>query len=384
MTTQKRTPKTVLATLLATVAVIACIGGFAWFAGGGSQQEGGNPAGTDAVQPTETQTVEDMAGRQVEIPAEPQHIAALDSFSGEVCVLSGVGERLFGAPGGVISNQLLIRLYSELPSIERLSGNSVNAETLMAGDVDVVLVKSDLYTGSSETEKLERLGIPFVVVGYGTVEEQMEAIRLVGKVCGGDAAERAGAIADYYEQTVELVERRAAQVPQEERACVYHSVNGALTCDGAGSLGEDWIARTGAVSVSAQESPTGNSGDYEATLEQVYSWDPDLMICSSAAAAKEFQTEARWSGLGAVAEGKVRGLPVSSSRWGQRGDPETFLAMLWLGKELYPELYADIDLKETVTSYYRDIIGLEIDDETWKQILAGEGLRAQGSGNGGN
>lgn len=384
MTTQKRTPKTVLATLLATLAVIACIGGFAWFAGGGPQQPGSDPAGADATQPAATQTVEDMAGRQVEIPAEPRHIAALDSFSGEVCVLAGAGERLFGAPGGVISNQLLAQVYPGLADIERLSGNSVNAETLMAGGVDAVLVKSDLYTGSTETEKLERLGIPFVVVGYGTVEEQMKAIRLVGKVCGGEASERADAIADYYEQTAKLVEERAAQVPASERARVYHSVNGALTCDGAGSLGEDWIARTGAVSVSAQESPTGNSGDYEATLEQVYSWDPDLVICSSAAAAREFQTEARWSGLGAVAQGRVRVLPVSSSRWGQRGDPETFLAMLWLGKELYPELYEDIDLKETVTSYYRDIIGLEIDDETWEQILAGEGLRAQGSGNGGN
>ena len=54
--------------------------------------------------------------------------------------------------------------------------------------------------------------------------------------------------------------------------------------------------------------------------------------------------------------------------------------MLWLGKTLYPGQYEDINLKETVVAYYRDIIGLDIDAETWDAIVAGQGVRTEGSG----
>lgn len=55
--------------------------------------------------------------------------------------------------------------------------------------------------------------------------------------------------------------------------------------------------------------------------------------------------------------------------------------MIWLGSTLYPEQYADVDVKQTVIDYYQDIIGLTIDDATYEQILSGEGLRVQGTGN---
>jgi iron complex transport system substrate-binding protein len=57
--------------------------------------------------------------------------------------------------------------------------------------------------------------------------------------------------------------------------------------------------------------------------------------------------------------------------------------MLWLGQAIYPELYQEVDLKQTVIeAYYKDIIGLDIDDETYEMIISGEGLRKQGSGSG--
>lgn len=381
MTTQKRTFGTVAASCLVGALVVAvCLGASALANGGFDALRFGGAT----QQQVETKEVVDSVGRTVVIPADAHGIASFDSFAGNVCVLIGAGEDLMGAPGGVKSNELLKLLYPQLESIAQLSGDSVNVETLLDAGSDVAIVRRSLYEGGDETAKLDKLGIPYVVVDYGTVEEQIEAIELIGEVCGGQASDKASQIADYYRSTVELVEERAATIPEEDRKAVYHSVNDALLTDGAGSLGDDWITRVGAVDVSAGEPGTGTLGDYTATLEQVYAWDPDVIICSTAATCEQIKQDAQWQGMRAVADGSVYNLPVSTSRWGQRGDPEAFLGMLWLGKTIYPQAYEDIDLQDTVCAYYRDVIGIDIDEELWEQILSGTGLRVEGNGGQGN
>lgn len=379
----KKKPSQIIASVVIAVAVVAA------FALAGTMLASSNPSGgigdgssetTTSSAPADAKTVTDMVGRQVDVPADPQHIAAIDSFAAQVCVMSGAGEHVFGVPGGVMSSVLLQKVYPDLPNVERLTGDSINVEALAAGKVDVAFVKESSYAKTGEMDKLDQLGIPYVVVGYETVDEQIAAIELVGTVCGGAAQSKADELAGYYRKTVELVDERTARIPQEERLSIYHTINAELSCDGAGSLGEDWIRRCGAVSVSAVEPATGGHGDYYATLEQIYNWNPDAIICSSADTTAAIGADARWKGMAAVTKGQVYTLPVSMSRWGQRGDPETFLGMLWLGKTLYPQYYADVDLQQTVTEYYRDLFGIDIDEKTWQQILAGEGLREQGAG----
>lgn len=380
MTTQKRGMGNILASVAVGVAIIAACGLGLYFVDGGSFTGLFGGVSSAKQGSVEVHTVTDSVGRTVEVPADPQHIAAMDAFSGNVCVLSGAGEKLMGAPGGVASNELLQKLCPSLGDIQQLSGNSINVETLMAAGVDAALVKRDLYDGGEETAKLDKLGIPYVVVDYGTVEEQMEAISLVGQVCGVKASVKAESIAAYYRATVKTVEERSASLAADQKRRVYHSINDSLLTDGAGSLGADWIERTGAIDVSADQAGVGGMGDYSATLEQVYAWNPEVIVCNTAATRASIESDAQWQGMAAVTAKSVYNLPVSTSRWGQRGDPETFLGMLWLGKTLYPGQYEDIDLEETVVAYYRDIIGLDIDAETWGNIVAGQGVRAEGSG----
>ena len=378
--TRRRKARHVALSAVVAAAIAAAFALGAYLQGGGSLWDAFSFGGASGGA---TRTVVDSVGREVQIPEEPQAIAALDSFSGDVCVLAGADERLMGAPNGVRSNVMLQQLYPGLSQTAVLSGDTVNIETMAAEGVDVALVRREMHDAGEETAKLDQLGIPYVVVDYEDVEGQIAAIRLVGDVCGGDAARKADEIADKYQEAVDLVEERAALVSDDERVRVYHSINDALLTDGVESLGADWIARCGAVDVSADAQGSGTLGDYSATLEQVYVWDPDVIICNTAEAADYIASEASWAGLSAVEEGRVYNLPVSTSRWGQRGDPETFLGMLWLGKTIYPDLYADFDLKEWTVSYYRDVIGLDVDDQLWERILAGEDMRAQGSGTGG-
>ena len=321
----------------------------------------------------------DSAGRSVQVPDEPQHIAVMDSFSSEFAVMIGAGERLCGVPGGTKSDALLQEMCPSLSKASQLSGNMVNIDELASQGCDLAIVKTSM--AQTELAKLDRMGIPYVVVDYATVDEQLEAMELVGQACGGSAEQKAQSLVSYYRSVRDDVQRRVAGVADSERASVYHSINDALLTDGEGSLGASWIAEAGCVDVSAGMEATSGS-DYNATLEQVYTWNPDLVICNSADAASSVKAEAQWAGLQAVRDGKVQIIPTGATRWGHRGSAETCMAELWLGMVAYPDLFTDVDLKQTVIAYYRDYLGLSIDDDTYAKILAGEGIRTSGGGTG--
>ena len=52
------------------------------------------------------------------------------------------------------------------------------------------------------------------------------------------------------------------------------------------------------------------------------------------------------------------------------------------GVHVIPDVYADVDLKDLVVSYYGDCLGITVDDELYEKILSGEGIRSTGNGSG--
>jgi iron complex transport system substrate-binding protein len=379
-----------LKVVLCSVFLVLALGGLAVWAGISGMLSSGETS-TNQTAPSEettssnasqTHTVVDSAGRSVEVPVDPENVAVMDSFSGELMVMIGAGSQMCGVPSGVTSDTILQTIYPALTEQPvALSGNAVNIETLMAMGTDVVLVKSTLP--DDERAKLDTMGIPYVVVGYSTMEEQVAAIRLVGEVCGGNAQVKADALADYYEQTISTVKAHTATIPVSKRLSVYHSINDILLTDGTTSLGTDWIECAGGIDVSSGQSVPSGSTDYTATLEQVYAWDPDIVICNVADTVTSVKADAKWSGLSAISSGHVYNIPIGATRWGQRGDVETYLAMLWLGCTIYPQYYTDIDFKQVIIDYYRDYLGITVDDALYDQIISGSGIRSTGSNNGG-
>ena len=326
-----------------------------------------------------TRIVTDCVGREVEIPSDPQWIAALDAFSGEVLVISGAGDKLASAPNGVRMDLILQEIYPPLADASvPMSGGTVNAESLLALSPDLALVQGrTIYANKDEVAKLDKMGIPYLVIQYTTMEEQIYAMELLGDILGGKPQERLEQLVDYYRDVIGRAESIAAAIPEEERLQIYHSINEITRTDGVDSLGKDWIECVGAIDVSAQAGFFSNDkGDYTASMEQIYAWDPDVIICSEVETADYIMTHDKWSGLWAVRENQVYNIPVGATRWGQRGSLETYFAILWLGRTLYPETYyKDVDLKQEVFNVYENILDFQLDDETYEKMLSGRGLR---------
>ena len=326
-----------------------------------------------------THTVQDCENRSVELPLKLEHIACCDSFAGELCVMSGAGPQIIGCPSGVRSDKLLQEIYPGLQdNTIHLSGGHLNAETLLEYNCDLAIVRPNL--SESEYSKLDKLGIPYLIVGYSNMDEQMGAMRVVGQALGGKPQEKIDKLIDYYQDVISLVGDRTSQVDEKSRVQVYHSINDALLSDGYQSLGKDWIEKAGARDLSAQKD-LGPSKDYIVSAEQIYSWNPQVIINNSAQATEEFKTFKNWEGLAAVENNQIYTVPTGLSRWGQRGSTETYLACLWLGTTLYPDLFADIDFKQEVIDYYKLFFDIDVDDTLYASMMSGVGLRQMGSQN---
>lgn len=375
-----RKKRIIFAVIFALVVVVAAIG-IAAVNTSPLNNSDGSVESSETVEDLNMQTVKDSRGRSVKVPIDPQNIAIMDSFSGELAVMIGAGSRMCGVPQGVKSDAILQQIYPELNLLTSLSGNAVNIETLMSFECDVAIVKSTM--SNDELAKLERMDIPYIVVAYTTFSEQINAIRLVGKVCGDECSASAENLATYYEQVAADVSSRVESVAEDEHVRVYHSINNALLTDSKNSLGADWISIAGCMDVSSGASATSGT-DYNATLEQVFVWNPDLIVCNSVDALQEITTDQKWAALPAVQRGDVKNIPIGATRWGQRGSVETALAMLWLGCEAYPELFSDVDLKQITVSYYKEYLGVDIDDETYDMIVSGVGIRSGGNGGDGS
>lgn len=338
-------------------------------AGGCSKPEsrGAQPSGN-------TKIITDSIGRQVEIPAQINRIACLCPESGYALAMFGKGDKIVAVVGGIQRDLILTEMYPQIKDLPVPKGSGViNIEELIKTAPDVVFVKSDTSSNEAEVEKLNKSKIPFLVVDFYSMQEQQNAIAMIGKVVGAD--DKVAQYNQYYQKCLDRVQERVANIPQQERVKVYHSINEATRTDIQKSLSGDWTKAAGAYNVAANENLKSMEGKYFASLEQILLWNPDVILANELGVASYIMTNNQWAPIKAVKNKKVLQMPNGLSRWGHPSSPETPLAVLWLAKTIYPEKFADLDMVAETKSFYKEFFGFDLSDEVANKVLFGEGMR---------
>jgi iron complex transport system substrate-binding protein len=319
-------------------------------------------------------TVVDSFGRKVSVPKEVTRIAALYSFAGYTVSLLGRGSDLIAVPGGLQRDLLLMEIFPEIAdaAVPRVSGK-INIEELMRVSPDLVIIRGDTAADKKELEKLGNSGIPYIIVEYSTIEEQQEAVSIIGKAIGRTAeAEKYNA---YYNKILQMVDEAVSAIPPEERTRVYHSENQPTRTIHRDSIAADWSKAAGIINVSINAELELIGNDYYCSLEQVLMWDPEVIIANENSALAYIKGNPQWSGIKAVQNNRVYQLPLGISRWGHPGSVEIPLAVLWTAKTVYPEILTTVNMAEEVDNFYRTFFNFELSDEQIEKILKGEGLR---------
>lgn len=324
-----------------------------------------------AQPPTDGITVTDCADRTVTVPADPQSICALSPFSGPMITLLGFGERITTTCNNAARSLLLAEICPQIKNavVVKNSG-SVNGEEVLAKGTDLMFADRGVYENEAERAKLDALGIPYVVVDFETIDEQFRAVRVLGEAL--QQSEKAEQYIRWFQSALDRADENAKTgMPVR----LYHAVNEAVRTDYRGSYCAEWIAHTGVTNVSLESGALNMEGNKAyTTLEQIYAWNPDLIICNEAQVDDYILSDEKWVGLSAVQQGRVYQIPIGITRMGHPTSLETPLALLWLTKLLYPDTF-DLDFDKELRDFYSTFFGFTLSDEWIAAIKDGSEMR---------
>lgn len=324
--------------------------------------------------PGEIIIVTDCIGREVQVPAQVDRIVCLYAFSGHVVTMLDKGANIVAVVNGLKRDVLLNEICPAISeaSVPSVSGK-INIEELIKTKPDLVFINSEIARSEKEIDKLKKSKIPYLVVEFRNIKEQQYAIEMIGRAVGNyDKAKRYN---EYYQKCIDHVQNIVANIPMEQRSKLYHAVNEATRTDAKGTLPADWTQIAGAINVSVNEDLKFLDNKYFASLEQIYLWNPEVIIVNEDGVTDYLMTNKQWSNLEAVKNHKVFQLPNGISRWGHPGSLETPLAILWTAKTLYPDKFASLDMVEEIQHFYQEFFNYQVTEGTALKVLRGKGMR---------
>lgn len=320
---------------------------------------------------SETRTVTDAAGNQVEVPADISKIAVTPlPWSSVIYAIDGTSERMVAINPGALSEtaykghffETLDPSYGSINSTSIGSDFSINMEEMVNLGVEAVVIWD--YQ-EDEAEQLKELGIAPIMVKNETVEELQNSFRAIGELLGQE--ERAQQFIDLYAGIYEEMQSYQEAVTAADKPKVLYLRNSDLRLQGNDNFIKEALELAGADNVAADSS--------ELTMEDILAIDPDIIFLSwfDTFTPDDLYNNTidgqDWSDVTAVKERRVYKTPIGIYRWDAPG-VETPLMMEWLATMIQPEIFSDIDIDAEVSDYFKTYFDLNLSEEDLTQILS--------------
>ena len=337
----------------------------------GSQVE--NTSGSSG----EVRLITDVWGREVETPELVETIVTLGPGATRIATYLNVTDQIIGAETQTAHFNVLMDFspvvherFSILPIIGRGGGggeNNAYVEELILLAPDVILAA---FTPEAADELQAQTGIPVIAVRYistGLANETFfAAMRVFGEVVG--AEERAEAVLAQIELLRADLNRRTADLPEEEKPRVYA---GAITFAGQRGFGGTYSNFGPLTAINARNVADSalEPGFYEVGFEQILAWDPDVIFLDpgnlSLVNAEYERNPTFFNSLRAVREGRVYTLPAFN--FSATNVSYALLNAYFAGTVLFPEQFADIEIAERAA----EILTFFLGKNTFELMAAG-------------
>ena len=352
-----------------------------------SAPEAPQPAPTPAPAPAPTPTPEpakgprtiiDQNGNVVEIPpAEEINRVVITAYPvpSVYYLLTGSVDKIVGIHPGAKSAAETSILGVMAPDILDIPSDFVkvtdlNMEEMLKLEPDLVIWWG-LY--ANQIKQFEGGVVPAVAVktqaGGNALETLRSWLELLGTIFGLE--ERADAIISDAYETLGEIYCQTWSVPDEEKPraiFLWRHTDDQIVIPGEGHYGNFWLDITGAISAAE-----GVSVSADVNMEQIYTWDPDIIYITSFSTTKpedlinntiEGQD---WSKVKAVRDGKVYKLPLGIFRW-YPPSGDVSLMLKWLAQKNHPDLFK-YDMAEEIKAFYKEFHNFDLSDEQVERIL---------------
>jgi len=328
----------------------------------------------------ELRTVTDVLGRNVDIPVNVESIITLGSGAPRIAAYLDVMEMLVGSEQYDAQDDIIVirdyhpvyhTLLKSLPIVGAGGGSGNNN----GFPEEIIIVAPDVILAGFDAEAADELqaqtGIPVVSVRHTTglaTESFYDAMRVFAEVVG--AQERCEAVLSYIDSLKSDLNDRTHNVPDSEKLSVYA---GAVTWNGRRGFSGTYSVfgifdAIHALNVAYTEDI---DGFFEADLESVIAWDPDIIFLDPGnmdLVNDEYATNPGFfNSLRAVQEGRVYTLPAFN--FAGTNITYALINAYFAGTILFPEQFADIDIAEKASEILTMLLGMDTFD-----IMAEGGL----------
>ena len=321
-------------------------------------------AGMASAHAAGTKTVTDMMGVKTEVPVPPARIADLWFAHNELVVMLGGAPSIAMTVDRESMAPWMYRIAPILHNAEQLQGTTPTPEALLASHIDLVFATPQL----SGLDVYRRANIPAVGVNFHDTEGLLRCLDLTADVLGTKRAhDIASDYRDYLQQTESFLSSQLSSISEDARPRVLHILSlSPLKIDGSGTIIDEWLHLAGGRNVAAAI----NGSKQAVSLEQIASWNPDVIILGGAAGKPDDAALGPvWQSLKAVKAGKVFRNPAGVFPWDRYGT-ELALQLRWAATVLHPELFRDVDMLSETKMFYRRFFSYDLTDEEARRILA--------------
>ena len=329
----------------------------------------------EEVNVPETVTVTDHADRTVEVPTTPEKVAILGIYplASMLSVYLNSAETIVAmepASANAAKNSVLIDLYPEIGNIttDILSGEDLNIEALVALEPEVVYYNA---ADKADLEKLENAGLTAVAFSptkwkFDVIETYRQWIGLLDQIYPS-SSKNAKLVDQYSTDIYNMIQETVAGVEQPQKILfLYQYDENAMITSSSRFFGEWWAKAAGGVNVASDvQAETANA---KITMENVYEWNPDVIFITNftKATPEDLYSNAigtdDWSTVKAVQDHRVYKMPMGTYRT-YTPSSDTPMTLLWMAQAVYPELFADVDVRAEVKDYYSQLFGITLTDD---------------------
>ncbi len=326
--------------------------------------------------------VTDLAGRRVTLKHIAERIVVLQTYWAEVVTALGKANTIVGVGSWVPYDQYLPKYVRDKPTVGSLF-KGVNIEEIAALKPDVVITDYGYGKAKELISRLESLGIPVICLFIHGINDEIRAIKILGKVLG--AEERAQKLISFIESRWSLIKSKATSIPNGRRLRVVMISGFALLHGGQILLysNTSWghsITDVGAINLALKHFP--NKDWPRIDFETLLKWDPDAIIVTASPnwiqkVLDYIQSNIKWHALKAFKDGRIYAVPCWSSvggvlDWG----PRDIIGREYIAKLLYPKVYEGINWRRDMEYLLTHFYGVFIPEQAfasysirWKKIV---------------
>ena len=332
------------------------------------------------VENSGSKNITDMIGRAIEIPNSLNKVVATSPPMTTVVYMIAP-EKLTALNFEWTDDEKVYvpSKYHGLPNIGGWYGTQDGSyEEFIASEPDIVIESideggdGDLSTVNERQSKFGK--IPVVAVNDTTSVEKVDSsISFIGEVIG--AQDNAKKLTDFNDKYLDEVHKKSSQI-SDKKNVYYAEGNDGLKTNPSGSVHGQLIDLVGGNNVANSLSQGNTSSGVQVSIEQVISWNPDVIITTDPDFYAKVYNDSNWQCINAVKNHEVYLSPQSPFKWFDRPvGANMIIGVPWTAKVIYPDQYKDIDMVGATKEFYSNFYHYDLSDNQAKQILLDSGIK---------